>query len=64
MRILDAATVKAILARKGQATQTVVAVEFEISQTMVSDIWLGKSYRSITGLPRYIPTRKRLARTG
>jgi hypothetical protein len=64
MRILDAATVMKILARKGQATQTVVALEFGVGQTMVSDIWLGKSYRSITGLPPHVPTRMRVARTG
>lgn len=61
---LDAATVKAIFARKGQATTTVVALEFGVGQTVVSSIWTGKSHRKITGLPVYVPTRKRISRTG
>lgn len=64
MRTLDATTVKAIFARKGQATQTVVALEFGVGQTIVSDIWLGKSYRAVTGLPVYVPSYNRVARTG
>jgi hypothetical protein len=61
---LDATTVKAIFARKGQATQAVVASEFKVGQTAVSSIWLGKLWRSVTGMPEHIPTRKRGAHTG
>jgi len=64
MATLDAAKVKAIFARKGQATTTVVALEFGVGQTVVSAIWTGKSHRSITGMPVYIPTRKRIRRAG
>jgi hypothetical protein len=61
---MDAATVKAIFARKGEATQAVVALEFHVGQTVVSGIWTGKSHRSITGMPVYVPIRRRVNRTG
>lgn len=64
MASLDATTVKAIYARKGQATQAVVALEFGVGQTVVSSIWTGKNYRQITGASVHVPTRQRTARTG
>lgn len=64
MSTLDATKVKAIFARKGQATQAAVALEYAVGQTVVSGIWTGKSHRKITGLPRYVPTHKRRRFTG
>jgi hypothetical protein len=61
---LDAATVLAIFALKGKVKQTAAASQFNVAQTIVSEIWLGKTWRSITGMPQYVPTRRRGARTG
>jgi hypothetical protein len=54
---LDATMVLAIFARKGEK-QAVVASDFNVSQTTVSAIWLGKVWRKVTGMPEYVSSKK------
>jgi hypothetical protein len=62
---LSEETVRAIFALKGKEKQTVVAVRFGVLAVTVSDIWLGKSFRQITGMPEYVaPCRRNVRAVG
>jgi hypothetical protein len=56
---LDAAMAAAIFAKKGKEPQLRVAVEFGVTQTTVSSIWLGKTWRHVTGMPEYVSSKRR-----